>query len=65
MAVMYNVTFGDVYYCAGQSNMELRMNFTFNRNITYDGIKSGKYRNIRYKTSKLACPQKKVRVQVL
>ena len=31
VSVLYNVTFGDVYYCSGQSNMELDMHFTFNR----------------------------------
>eukprot|EP01084_Bolivina_argentea_P265945 450930_1 len=48
--VLYNVTFGDVYYCAGQSNMHLSMGYTFNRNITYEAITNGAYRNIRYKT---------------
>eukprot|EP01083_Nonionella_stella_P223706 796974_1 len=50
MGILYNVTFGDVYYCAGQSNMELDMHFTFSRNITYDAINSGKYTNMRYMT---------------
>ena len=48
--IIYNITFGDVFYCSGQSNMELDMHFTFSRNITYDSIKSGKYENIRYMT---------------
>lgn len=50
MDTLYNVTFGDVYYCAGQSNMELDMHFTFSRNQTYDAINEGKYSNIRYMT---------------
>eukprot|EP01084_Bolivina_argentea_P085147 153898_1 len=33
---LYNITFGDVYYCSGQSNMQLRMHYTFNRNHTYN-----------------------------
>ena len=47
---LYNITFGDVYYCSGQSNMELAMEWTFSRNLTYEGIKAGKYMNIRYQT---------------
>eukprot|EP01084_Bolivina_argentea_P018292 34046_1 len=48
MAVLYNVTFGDVFYCSGQSNMQLHMHFTFSRNETYDAINNGKYWNMRY-----------------
>eukprot|EP01084_Bolivina_argentea_P257933 434646_1 len=45
---IYNVTFGDVYYCSGQSNMKLFMHHTFNRNYTKANItKFGKYKNIR------------------
>eukprot|EP01084_Bolivina_argentea_P275324 469527_1 len=47
---LYNITFGDVFYCAGQSNMQLDMHHTFNRNITYNAINNGKYTNIRYHT---------------
>eukprot|EP01084_Bolivina_argentea_P185036 319108_1 len=46
---IYNVTFGDVYLCTGQSNMQLAMFHTFSRNLTYDNItKLGKYKNIRF-----------------
>ena len=44
---LVNVTFGDVYFCSGQSNMELRLHFTFSRNDTLDAIGAGKYHNIR------------------
>lgn len=46
-AVLEHVTFGDVWYCAGQSNMWLPMGYTFSRNTTVDAINSGKYSNIR------------------
>ena len=42
-----NVTFGEVYFCSGQSNMELLLHFTFSRNDTLDAIAQGKYQNIR------------------
>eukprot|EP00040_Diaphanoeca_grandis_P042178 m.264329 g.264329 ORF g.264329 m.264329 type:complete len:830 (+) comp55607_c0_seq1:15-2504(+) len=42
-----NVTFGDVWYCGGQSNMALPILHTFSRNISRDAILSGKYSNIR------------------
>ena len=42
-----NVTFGDVYFCSGQSNMELLLHFTFSRNDTLDAIAKGRYQNIR------------------
>jgi len=44
---MYNVTFGDVWYCAGQSNMELALRYTFSRNISWNAYKNGSYHNIR------------------
>eukprot|EP00041_Stephanoeca_diplocostata_P003986 m.39872 g.39872 ORF g.39872 m.39872 type:complete len:692 (+) comp14765_c0_seq1:111-2186(+) len=47
IAVLENVTFGDVWYCAGQSNMWLPMRHTFSRNETIDSIRAGKYNNIR------------------
>eukprot|EP01083_Nonionella_stella_P283646 965456_1 len=31
-ASIYNVTFGDVYFCSGQSNMNIEVHFTFNGN---------------------------------
>ena len=42
-----NATFGDVYFCSGQSNMELLMHYTFSRNDTLDAIAKGMYQNIR------------------
>ena len=41
------VTFGDVWFCSGQSNMWLVMHFDTSRNVTYDKIMQGKYSNIR------------------
>jgi len=41
------VTFGDVWYCAGQSNMALQISHTFGRWSTVESIKAGKYSNIR------------------
>ena len=42
-----NITFGDVYVCAGQSNMQLMMDYTFEANKSVAAIKEGKYQNIR------------------
>ncbi len=42
-----DVTFGDVWYCSGQSNMWLPLQYTFHRNQTVADIESGKYSNIR------------------
>eukprot|EP00038_Savillea_parva_P007103 m.167831 g.167831 ORF g.167831 m.167831 type:complete len:674 (-) comp12884_c0_seq1:903-2924(-) len=42
-----DVTFGDVWYCGGQSNMALPMGHTFSRNYTAKNITMGKYNNIR------------------
>eukprot|EP01084_Bolivina_argentea_P160656 279725_1 len=48
-ATLYNITFGDVYFCAGQSNMELEIDYTFSRNYTYANITElGRYSNIRF-----------------
>jgi len=46
-ASITNVTFGDVWYCGGQSNMALPVGFTMSQNISMDAIKAGKYNNIR------------------
>eukprot|EP01059_Diplonema_ambulator_P035412 TRINITY_DN8316_c0_g1_i1.p1 TRINITY_DN8316_c0_g1~~TRINITY_DN8316_c0_g1_i1.p1 ORF type:complete len:603 (+),score=66.30 TRINITY_DN8316_c0_g1_i1:57-1865(+) len=46
-ASIQDVTFGDVWYCAGQSNMALPLLHTLSRNISLDAIKAGKYNNIR------------------
>lgn len=42
-----NVTFGDMWYCSGQSNMWLPVLNTFSRNETVAAIAAGKYTNIR------------------
>lgn len=46
-AAVVNLTFGDVYVCAGQSNMQLMMDYTFERNVSIAKIAAGKYKNIR------------------
>jgi hypothetical protein len=42
-----NVIFGDVWYCAGQSNMMLWVSHSFTRNQSAQDISNGKYSNIR------------------
>eukprot|EP01083_Nonionella_stella_P247384 857769_1 len=52
-ASIYNITFGDVYFCSGQSNMNLELHFTFNRNYTFNNITQlSKYSNIRFFTKR-------------
>ena len=46
-ATLSHVTFGDFWYCSGQSNMWLPVQYTFSRNKTVAAIKAGKFRNIR------------------
>jgi hypothetical protein len=46
-AVITAVTFGDVWYCGGQSNMALPLAHTLSRNISRDAILAGKYENVR------------------
>lgn len=46
-AVLEHVTFGDVWYCAGQSNMALPVVHTYSRNESRDAILAGKLDNIR------------------
>jgi len=46
-AAIEHVTFGDVWYCGGQSNMALPLMHTMSRNISRDLILGGKYANIR------------------
>ena len=41
------VAFGDVWFCSGQSNMELGLHFTFSVNETVAAISSAKYANLR------------------
>jgi len=45
--VLINITFGDVWYCSGQSNMELPVHNTVSRNQTWDRVKNGELQNIR------------------
>ena len=47
-AEIKSVTFGDVWYCAGQSNMALPVQFTYARNASIDKIKAGKGGDIRF-----------------
>lgn len=35
------------WFCSGQSNMWLPMNMDTSRNVTYDAVLRGKYKNIR------------------
>lgn len=42
-----DVTFGDIWFCSGQSNMELPMNHDSSRNMTYDAVLAGRYSSIR------------------
>lgn len=46
-ATIANVTFGDVWYCGGQSNMALPMLHSLTRNDTVRAIRAGKYANMR------------------
>ena len=46
-ASIEHVTFGDVYYCAGQSNMALPLLHSYSRNETRDAVLAGKYQNLR------------------
>jgi sialate O-acetylesterase len=46
---VHHATYGDVWFCAGQSNMELPMAHALTRNRTYDLLDGpeGRYKNIR------------------
>ena len=46
-ASINHVTFGDVFYCSGQSNMWLPLHYTYARNDTVEAIRAGKYDNLR------------------
>ena len=46
-AVLRHVTFGDVFYCAGQSNMWLPLGNTLTRNTTVAALARGNFSNIR------------------
>jgi sialate O-acetylesterase len=45
--VLHRISFGDVWFCSGQSNMELPVYYTFTRNQSLDAVAAGKYDNIR------------------
>ena len=42
-----NLTFGDVYFCSGQSNMDLEIYFTFSVDELKAQMQGGKYANLR------------------
>ena len=42
-----DLTFGDVWLCSGQSNMELISMHTFERNNSLKAIEAGRYHNVR------------------
>ena len=46
-AILRDVSFGDVWYCAGQSNMALSLRYTPSRNRTLDSIRDGRYSTVR------------------
>ena len=46
-SVLSNVTFGDVWYCSGQSNMWLPMEYSFSRNLSVANISMGNLDNVR------------------
>eukprot|EP01047_Picozoa_sp_COSAG01_P035614 COSAG01_NODE_2744_length_7150_cov_5.435116_2_plen_304_part_00 len=46
-ATLHNLTYGDVVYCGGQSNMWLPLLHTLTRNDTLAALRRGKYANIR------------------
>jgi len=50
-SALNDVTFGDVWFCSGQSNMWLPMNMDTSRNQSYDAVLAGKYKNIRMHTT--------------
>ena len=47
VATIQHVTFGDVWYCSGQSNMWLPMAFSFSRNDSRAALLKGEIANIR------------------
>ena len=46
-ATISDLTYGDVWFCSGQSNMELPMQHALTRNRTYAMLAAGHYANIR------------------
>ena len=47
-ATLRRVTFGDVFYASGQSNMALGMHFSFQKENIVAAIRAGSYSNIRF-----------------
>jgi len=43
-----DLTFGDVWMCSGQSNVQLAMQYTFGLNDSTAALKAGRYANVRY-----------------
>ena len=43
-----DLTFGDVWVCSGQSNVQLAMQYTFGLNDSTAALKAGRYANVRY-----------------
>ena len=46
--VLSRVTFGDVFFCSGQSNMQVPVAKSFSHNTTAEAIAGGRYGNIRF-----------------
>jgi hypothetical protein len=55
--VLSDVMFGEVWLCAGQSNMWLNTWFTFGRNASIAAIRAGKYENVRMMAGDSQCPR--------
>ena len=53
-AVIRNLTYGDVWACSGQSNVQLSMSFTFGLNASKAAIRAGRYANVRYYSTEYA-----------
>ncbi|CAK0871817.1 unnamed protein product [Prorocentrum cordatum] len=47
-ASIERVTFGDVWFCSGQSNMALMTYFTFSADALKEEVQQGKYANVRH-----------------
>ena len=46
--ILERVTYGDVFFCSGQSNMDLALQYTFTKHSTLNAdVAAGKYNNIR------------------
>jgi len=48
VSTLTDLTFGDVWYCTGQSNMWLPLKNTFDRNASLAALLAGKYSNLRF-----------------